>query len=122
MITKLLVLILISSSSFVKASFFPKDTSDLPRTKSRSTVNLDSRLQAVDYFLLQMSSLAYEKGAKLNITYQLDNQKVNAIAEREKNDWNIVVYGGLLRHPDIGETELLLILCQKIYAGFFKLR
>lgn len=97
------------------ASFFPGSGPRLPPTKARAPeADHDKAAQAIQHFELQTASLVSARGGHLHVVLEADDPKVNAEARRMERDWAIIVYGGMLRHPQIGNAELTLVLCHEL--------
>lgn len=95
------------------ASFFPgKGPAPFPgKFQTLDTDALDTFLQS---FETKVGHSVASQGGKLKIVVEPGNTQVNARALREGNDWLIVVYGGLIQHPEIDEQALTLILCHEL--------
>lgn len=55
------------------------------------------------------------KSATLQMITNWDDSTVNAYADRDGDGkfWNVTMYGGLARHPDITDDGLMLIVCHE---------
>lgn len=97
------------------AAFFPGSGPQVPMKKSAASIlEYDKAASNLLAFELEMSPLALQQGGHLHLVLEPDNPSVNAMAKRDGDDWNIVVYGGLLRHPAIHEAELTMVLCHEL--------
>jgi len=97
------------------ASFFPGSGPQLSPSKySGHLPDHDKAAQTIQNFELQMAAPVSLRGGRLHVVVEADDRRVNAEARRMEPDWSIIVYGGLLRHPNIGEAELTLILCHEL--------
>jgi hypothetical protein len=107
--------VLLIASGCAEASFFPGSGPRLPPNKASAPwADQDKALQAVQHFELRTAPLVSERGGHLRVVLETQDPKVNAEARREERDWGIIVYGGMLRHPRIGEAELTLVLCHEL--------
>ena len=98
-------------SGRAQASFFPGDGPGIPPTNaSVGLLDHDKAAATLQSFEELMAPAVLQRGGRLHLVLEPENPKVNAQATREGKEWNIIVYGGLLRHPDLGEAELDLIL------------
>lgn len=105
------ILFLMAWALSAQASFFPGD-GPMPLANSKSHPARAEQL--LTRFQTEQESLVREKNAELVILPLWEDGRVNARALRKEHQWYIEVYGGLLNHPDIGEDELLLILCHEL--------
>src|SRR5690606_8921942 len=55
-----------------------------------------------------------EHRGRLNAIKEWDDGTVNAYADRNGGTWNIILYGGLARHPAITEDGLALAACHEL--------
>lgn len=110
-----ILFVLLINSGFVKASFFEgKGPSFFSKKSAGRFLKHDKAVSLLQAFQIQMSPLVSLHGGRLNLILDIENPKTNAQAVREGNDWNIIVYGGMTKHPDIGEAELTLVLCHEL--------
>lgn len=98
-----------------EASFFPADGPTVFRHKeNKSFKNYDKSLRLLQFFEDEMASLVRKQGGQLKLVLEVENDKVNAQALREDNNWLIVVYGGIVNHPQVTAAELTLVLCHEL--------
>lgn len=98
-----------------EASFFPAEGPAASTTKGRNSGEKSEKaLSLINSFETQMAPLVSSRGGQLRLVVELENTKVNAEAIRLKDDWMIVVFGGLIRHPRVTEAELLMVLCHEL--------
>jgi hypothetical protein len=110
-----LLLVSLALMAHAEASFFPAQGPAASTIKSRTGgVQAQRALSLIDSFETQMAPLVASRGGKLRLVVELESAKVNAEALRLNDDWMIVVFGGLLRHPRVTEAELLMVLCHEL--------
>jgi hypothetical protein len=106
-------------------SAFAGSDSFLPKNKLRIPVGVklgDGGLtQAQFNAVIQKIETIYapvvaNMGGKLNIVRQWSNAEVNANADRDGKPgfWNVNMYGGLARHPEVTEDGFSLVLCHEL--------
>lgn len=71
----------------------------------------DAVLNKVEFIYRPIVSAA---GGNLVIARDWKNAKVNAYATQVKNDWYLVMYGGLARHPSITKDGFALVACHEL--------
>ncbi len=91
-------------------SFFPEEKA--PQTSTKS--NLKFNLQVIERFVDRAETLVEAQGAKLVVIPEWNNPRVNAMASRQEHIWEILVFGGLLSHPELSEDEITLVLCHEL--------
>lgn len=110
-----IMFVLLINSGRTQASFFEGQGPRVSSKKSAdSFFNHDKAATLLQAFQSQMSPMVSLHGGHLNLILETENPKTNAQAIRQGDDWNIIVYGGLIKHPEISEAELTLILCHEL--------
>lgn len=94
-----------------QASFFPGD-GPAPGAPHKSGPARAEQL--LSRFQNEQEVMVRDRNAELVVIPLWEDERVNARATRKDQQWLIEVYGGLLRHSEIGEDELLLILCHEL--------
>jgi len=103
--------LLLAFALSAKASFFSGDGLE-PASGVKS--NPAQSLALLSRFQNEQDLVVKLNGGELVVLPLWEDSRVNATARRDKDEWIIEVYGGLLTHPAIGENELLLILCHEL--------
>lgn len=96
-----------------QASFFPQNSLESLQ-KIKTSTPTKHKLDLLSSFERQMAPLVKARGAHLKVILDESNNTVNATAKREDQDWQIIVYKGLLSHPMLSEKEITLILCHEL--------
>lgn len=65
-----------------------------------------------------------KRGGRFSISRLWTNDSVNAAARRNGNDWIILMYGGLARHPLVTQDGFAVVACHELghHLGGFPLR
>ena len=54
-----------------------------------------------------------QKGAKFKVVKLWSNPELNAYADQQGNNWTINMFGGLARHPAMGEEGFAIVACHE---------
>lgn len=60
------------------------------------------------------SPIVEKKGGRLTIFRNWKSKTVNAYAQRDKQNWKVVMFGGLARHPAITKDGFSLVVCHEL--------
>ncbi len=118
----LLSYVLLGSISSLHAdNCFPESDKSYPVSHKKSVLSLEGidefqSNQIIENFKRLMSSeVQRQLGKKLEINLDWENPKVNASATRDDNDNPvIVIFGGMVRHPEQTVDGLYTILCHEL--------
>jgi hypothetical protein len=109
------VLILLAWALSAQASFFPENG---PQLKTQKLLIDPQRAVVAERLLTsfhqKLAPLVSARGAQLVVIPQWEDERVNALASRVPGVWKIEVYGGLLKHPELDDDELTLVLCHEL--------
>jgi hypothetical protein len=122
---KLITLLLLMAISGVQAwacsedgkgGFLPENDLFIPaNTKSTPTgISAEKFNEVIDKVETIYGPIASSFGGQLNIARLWENGTVNAAAYPSGNEMNVLMYGGLARHPAITEDGFALVLCHEI--------
>jgi hypothetical protein len=70
--------------------------------------------EVIDYVSAYYEPVVESFQGKLNIERNWDDSTVNAYATRNGNIWNVAMFGGLARRPEITEDGFALVLCHEL--------
>lgn len=101
------------------SGFLPENTMKIPVTMAHLAMVTGKMNQAIFDSVLDKVSSYYSpivsaKGATLNIQHLWSDSTVNAYAERNGNQWNVKIYGGLARHDATTADGLALVACHEL--------
>ena len=118
---KLFVLAALMMSSFAfgcgedGSGFFPKNNLRIPvGAKLSGGLSENSFNDVIDEIEHVMAPMVKAHGGKLSIVRNWTDEEVNAFATRTGDTWNVEMFGGLARHPEITEDGFKLVLCHEI--------
>ena len=122
---KLITLLLLSSilgpkawacSEDGKGGFLPENDLYIPaNTKNTRTGITQTQFnEVIDKVEAVYGPITSSVGGNLNIARLWDNGTVNAAAYPSGSEMNVLMYGGLARHPAITEDGFALVLCHEI--------
>lgn len=77
--------------------------------------------QIIDSVVVIYKPIVANFGAKLTVSYNWNDSTVNAYAEQNGNEWNIAMFGGLARRPEVTDDGFALVVCHELghhLAGF----
>lgn len=96
--------------------FMPKNNLSIPVREGVNSAGLsESQFNAViDRIETIYSPVFEQKGGTLVLNRNWKDGTVNASAERDGDQWNVNMYGGLARHKAITEDGFSLVLCHEI--------
>ncbi len=121
LITLLLLSALIGAQAWAcsedgKGGFLPEnDLYIAANTKSVPTgISEDKFNEVIDKVEGIYSSITSSMGSNLNVARLWENGTVNAAAYPSGKEMNVMMYGGLARHPAITEDGFALVLCHEI--------
>lgn len=115
----LLVPLFLSIAGFAEdclhEGFLPTNDLNIPVTTFLSNGMTEEKFNAIlskaENFY---SPIVSSKGGKLVINRRWSDGTVNALAERQGNNWIVTMYGGLSRHNTITEDGFALIVCHEL--------
>lgn len=113
----LLLGMLLSQLSAVNilAKIAPDNEISIPNTNSIYSDALKEKYSNIFFNIQKIySEEVANYDASLVFKFDWENPKVNAFANRSWNDWNITVYGGLVRHPLMTESAFALVTCHEL--------
>lgn len=77
--------------------------------------------QIIDEIMAFWVPIAKKHGATLTVNKNWNDSTVNAYAQQSGNNWNINMFGGLARRPEITEDGFALVVCHELghhFAGY----
>jgi len=112
MVKVLAIAVFILWAPLAPAAFFPEDSVKLPKgLKHRPKT---SQMKVLEKFQERAERTVEAQGAQLMLVAHWSDQRVNALAARQGEVWEIHVYGGLLAHPELTDDEIILVLCHEL--------
>ena len=86
--------------------------------------NIDEKLfnQIIDAIVDQWKPLAALHGATLTVDKKWNDGTVNAYAQQNGNVWNVAMFGGLARRPEVTPDGFALVVCHELghhFGGYF---
>jgi len=99
-----------------QGGLMPDNDLEIPRNKSffedeRDQIALDL-INRVDRVF---STIVAEAGGNLKIALDVENPKVNAFAERDRQkNWHVNIMGGLIRHQLMTTDALAMVICHEL--------
>ena len=113
--------VLMSTVSAQADYCFPENDKSFPVSHKKSALMLDgiNEFQATqileNFKRLMNSEVQRQLGKKLVIDLDWENPKVNASATRDDdNNPVIIIFGGMVRHPELSVDGLYTILCHEL--------
>lgn len=70
--------------------------------------------EVIDYVLAYYEPVVESFQGKLNVERNWSDSTVNAYATRKGNIWNIAMFGGLARRPEVTQDGFALVLCHEL--------
>lgn len=113
----LVTLLLATSTAFAACEgFLPKNNLRIPvGMKLAGGLSQDQFNKVIDEVYGVMAPVVSAKGGKLNVIRSWTSDEVNAYASRTTGTtWDVEMFGGLARHPEITEEGFKLVLCHEI--------
>lgn len=110
----MLLLLLVGGLHTARASFFPTPAPQLQTQQKLAAPRFLELQQTLDAFTEAAREHLPQPKPDLVVVPNWDDPRVNAVATRTGNLWEIHVYGGLLQHPELTDDEVLLVLCHEL--------
>jgi len=85
-----------------------------PNDKSANNLTKVDFNKAIDEVVEIYEEIVSSKGAKLKVKRLWDVGVVNAVAKREENVWEVIMFGGLARHKSITVDGFTLVVCHEL--------
>lgn len=110
---KAIIVTLMFSFNWAYGNFIPPNQERIPVSKNSRKANAFEHLNEK---LLDLYQKNFEnRNVEVKVTYDLENEKVNAFARRvNEHSWSIHFTGGLLRHSKVNKRIYSLIFCHEI--------
>lgn len=94
---------------------FPKNDLDLEDGLFFTSNMTEARFkQIIDSVVVFYKPIVSAHGAKLNVDYNWNDPTVNAYARQDGNEWNIAMFGGLARRPEVTDDGFALVVCHEL--------
>jgi hypothetical protein len=77
--------------------------------------------QIIDQVIIYWQPLAQKHGANLTVEKKWNDPTVNAYASQYGSTWNVAMFGGLARRPEITDDGFALVVCHEVghhFGGF----
>jgi hypothetical protein len=111
----LLVIAMSLATSHAYAKFLPDNQLHLLDRKDAGTgITQDQFNAVIDHANQIFGPIVATFGATLNINPNWDDPTVNADSEQYGTDWEVNMYGGLARRPEITVDGFALVLCHEL--------
>ena len=94
-----------------EATFLPLNNLDREDSPS-APANIDEAtfFSVIDRARIFYEPIVREHGGTLNVEARWDDPMVNAHASRTGSDWNVTMYGGLARRPEVTPDGFALVV------------
>ncbi len=120
----LAVLALINLSSYnVEARFLPRNNLHLQDHRFASNGIDETKFnEIIDYVVKYFGPVVESHGAKLSVDKRWNDSTVNAYAEQNGNTWELHMFGGLARRPEITPDGFAMVVCHELghhLAGYY---
>lgn len=94
----------------------PKNNLHLQDTfhRQKTSMTEEKFRKIIDHVAARFRSFVEGHNSSLVQHYLWDNPTVNAYAYQEFNTWNLVMYGGLARRPEITEDGFAMVVCHEL--------
>lgn len=114
----LLIALLVTFNAFAcsedgSGGFFPENDWSIPES-FQGGLSEDQFNKVIDQYFALYAPRISELGGELKVSRGWKNSKVNASAQRFGSTYQVNMYGGLARHPEITEDGFALVLCHEI--------
>lgn len=96
------------------ASFFPAPAPRLQTHQKLAAPRFVELNHTLDMFTENARDHLPHPRPEFVVIPKWEDPRINALASRTENVWEIHVYGGLLQHPDLTDDEVFLILCHEL--------
>lgn len=93
--------------------FFPENDWNIPEN-FQGGLSEEQFNKVIDHYVAIYAPKIEELGGKLNVSRGWKNGTVNASAQRLGKVYQVNMFGGLARHPEITEDGFALVLCHEI--------
>lgn len=104
------------SSTLSPGRCFPKNNLNLEDRLDRKDANLDEAKfnEIIDQVESYYKPIVKEHGGELSIVRKWTDSDVDAYANQDRTTWNVVMFGGLARRPEITEDGFALVVCHEV--------
>ena len=97
------------------ARYHNKDLeSEVHTRESFDPVTQDSFFETVRRIRSKFSPIIFDQGGDLNVIASWASNTVNATASQRGDNWNVTLYGGLARRPEMTQDGFMLVACHEI--------
>jgi hypothetical protein len=110
----ILSLLIVGGLNTALASFFPNPAPMIQSHQKMAGSRFLEITHTLDRFQENAQSHLPKPAPEFSVISKWEDPRVNAMASREGNHWQIHIYGGLLQHPDLTDDEVLLVLCHEL--------
>lgn len=115
------LLFLLFSTTLYAGSYLPENNLHLSVQKNfKSNITYEQFKQIIDIAYNLYQPVAYRYNEKLVIIDKWNEEKVNAYSNRKFGSAQILLYGGLAKHPEMTVDSFVLIVCHELghlYGG-----
>lgn len=110
-------------SSTANARFLPRNNLHL-QDRHFASNGIDEKKfnEIVDYVAKFYAPIVESHGAKLVVDKRWNDSTVNAYAEQSGNNWEVHMFGGLARRPEITPDGFAMVVCHELghhLAGYY---
>jgi len=111
------ILIMIVGFEVSASGFFPKNSQKIPLRPyfSLSQGITEQQFAEIPETIQRLYvDVVKSQGGNLVVKLDWNEENVNAFAERVGKNWNITLFGGLARHPNMTVDSFALIVCHEL--------
>ncbi len=108
----------------VSATILPPNKLHLQDRKFRMDSNVtEEQFNKITDFIINMwIPIAQKHGATLKVDKRWNDSTVNAYASQSGKTWNVAMFGGLARRPEVTPDAYALVVCHELghhFAGYY---
>jgi hypothetical protein len=111
---QVILFVLVSMSAFGK--IMPDNDLHLEDDLYSLTANINEQEfhQIINEVTEKYSEIVSSHGARLSVRGSWEDSRVNAYAQQLGNKWNVYLYGGLARRPELTADGFTLVICHEL--------